>query len=64
MAIEQPHMPIGIEAGEITENGQTVGIMTFKTDEGDFRFYVNDQAADAVGMALDLIKRKLAESIQ
>jgi len=28
------------------------------TEEGNFRFYVNERTADAIGMAMDLIRRK------
>ena len=58
MAIEKPRIPTGIEIGEITDDEQTIGVLTFMTSDGNFRFYIDDKAAEALGMALELIGRK------
>jgi len=58
MAFEKPRIPTGIEIGEITDDEQTIGVLTFMTSEGSFRFYIDNKAAEALGMALELIRRK------
>ncbi|MCT7377305.1 hypothetical protein [Chelativorans salis] len=58
---KEPHVPTGLQIGEVTgENGITLGILTFYTDEGEISFYINEEAVGILQGAIEKLQLLLS----
>jgi hypothetical protein len=56
---DRPMIPEEITAGMLSDDESAVGILTFRTSEGDFDIAIDDNAMNLISMAMERMAPKL-----